>query len=92
MAWRASRSCASHTYGLRAKTMRLFLRFNEEKKTVSDQAAFALPPTGPPYLSKFSRHRILSYSEYRRFNRILGSAIQPPLAGELPSRTNRRHA
>ena len=33
------------TYGLRAKTMRLFIRFSEGKKTVSDPAAFALPPT-----------------------------------------------
>ena len=33
------------TYGLRAKMMRLFLRFTEGKKTVSDPSAFALPPT-----------------------------------------------
>jgi hypothetical protein len=33
------------TYGLRAKTMRLFLRFSEGKKIVSDPAGFALPPT-----------------------------------------------
>ena len=33
------------TYGLRAKTMRLFVRFSEGKKIVSDPAAFALPPT-----------------------------------------------
>ena len=33
------------TYGLRAKTMRLFLRFSEWKKIVSDPAGFALPPT-----------------------------------------------
>ncbi|HZJ23292.1 MAG TPA: hypothetical protein VFD54_08285, partial [Anaerolineales bacterium] len=33
------------TYGLRAKTMRLFLRFSEGKKIVSDPAVFALPPT-----------------------------------------------
>jgi hypothetical protein len=33
------------TYGLRAKTMRLFLRFSEGKNVVSDPAAFALPPT-----------------------------------------------
>ena len=33
------------TYGLRAKTMRLFLRFSEGKKVVSDPAGFALPPT-----------------------------------------------
>jgi hypothetical protein len=31
------------TYGLRAKTMRLFLRFSEGKTSVSDPAAFASP-------------------------------------------------
>ena len=33
------------TYGLRAKAMRIFLRFIEGKKSVSDPTAFALPPT-----------------------------------------------
>lgn len=33
------------TYGLRAKSMRLFLRFGENGKSVTDPAAFALPPT-----------------------------------------------
>jgi hypothetical protein len=33
------------TYGLRAKAMRVFLRFSENGKSVSDPAAFALPPT-----------------------------------------------
>ena len=33
------------TYGLRAKTMRIFLRFSEGKQSISDPAAFALPPT-----------------------------------------------
>lgn len=33
------------TYGLRAKSMRMFLRFSENGKSVSDPAAFALPPT-----------------------------------------------
>ena len=33
------------TYGLRAKTMRIFLRFSENGKSVSDPSAFALPPT-----------------------------------------------
>ena len=33
------------TYGLRAKAMRIFLRFSENGKTVSDPSAFALPPT-----------------------------------------------
>jgi hypothetical protein len=33
------------TYGLRAKSMRVFLRFSENGKTVSDPAAFAWPPT-----------------------------------------------
>ncbi|HXD10832.1 MAG TPA: hypothetical protein VN653_12275, partial [Anaerolineales bacterium] len=33
------------TFGLRAKSMRLFLRFSEGNKSVSDPAAFALPPT-----------------------------------------------
>jgi hypothetical protein len=33
------------TYGLRAKAMRIFLRFSENGKTVSDPSAFDLPPT-----------------------------------------------
>jgi len=33
------------TFGLRAKSMRLFFRFSEGNKSVSDPAAFALPPT-----------------------------------------------
>ncbi len=33
------------TYGLRARSMRIFLRFGENGKAVTDPAAFALPPT-----------------------------------------------
>jgi hypothetical protein len=33
------------TYGLRAKAMRVFLRYSENGKGVSDPSAFALPPT-----------------------------------------------
>lgn len=33
------------TYGLRAKSMRIFLRFSENGKSVTDPAVFALPPT-----------------------------------------------
>lgn len=33
------------TYGLRARGMRVFMRFGENGKSVSDPAAFALPPT-----------------------------------------------
>jgi hypothetical protein len=33
------------TYGLRAKAMRVFLRFSENGRSVSDPSAFALPPT-----------------------------------------------
>ena len=33
------------TFGLRAKSMRLFFRFSEANKYVSDPAAFVLPPT-----------------------------------------------
>src|SRR5512147_1505514 len=33
------------TFGLRAKAMRLFFRFSEGNKSVTDPAAFALPPT-----------------------------------------------
>ena len=33
------------TYGLRAKAMRVFLRFSENGKSVSDPSDFALPPT-----------------------------------------------
>jgi len=33
------------TFGLRAKAMRIFLRFSEGKKSVSDPNTFSLPPT-----------------------------------------------
>ncbi|HJR79680.1 MAG TPA: hypothetical protein VJ821_06380 [Anaerolineales bacterium] len=33
------------TYGLRAKSMRIFLRFSEGKASVSDPSAYTLPPT-----------------------------------------------
>ena len=33
------------TYGLRAKSMRIFLRFSENSKSITDPATFALPPT-----------------------------------------------
>lgn len=33
------------TYGLRAKSMRIFLRFGESGKAVTDPSAFSLPPT-----------------------------------------------
>jgi mannosylglycerate hydrolase MGH1-like protein len=33
------------TFGLRAKSMRLFFRFTESNKAVNDPVAFALPPT-----------------------------------------------
>jgi hypothetical protein len=33
------------TFGLRAKSMRLFFRFSEGNKSISDPVAFALPPT-----------------------------------------------
>src|SRR5512138_1839830 len=47
------------TYGLRAKAMRLFLRFSENGKSVSDPAAFVLPPTVRRFYPNFL---ILDYS------------------------------
>jgi len=47
------------TYGLRAKAMRVFLRFSENGKSVSDPAAFALPPTIRRFYPNFL---ILDYS------------------------------
>ncbi|HSJ89240.1 MAG TPA: hypothetical protein VK909_18665 [Anaerolineales bacterium] len=47
------------TYGLRAKAMRIFLRFSENGKSVSDPAAFALPPTLRRFYPNFL---ILEYS------------------------------
>src|SRR5215208_944215 len=47
------------TYGLRAKAMRIFLRFSENGKSVSDPAAFALPPTIRRFYPNFL---ILDYS------------------------------
>jgi hypothetical protein len=41
------------TYGLRAKSMRIFLRFSENGRAVSDPAAFALPPTVRRFYSNF---------------------------------------
>ena len=47
------------TYGLRAKSMRIFLRFSENGKTVSDPATFALPPTVRRFYPNFL---LLDYS------------------------------
>jgi mannosylglycerate hydrolase MGH1-like protein len=47
------------TFGLRAKSMRLFMRFTEGNKSVSDPAAFALPPTIRRFYPNFL---ILEYS------------------------------
>ena len=41
------------TYGLRAKSMRIFLRFVENGKVVSDPFTFALPPTVRRFHSNF---------------------------------------
>ncbi len=41
------------TYGLRAKSMRIFLRFSENGKAVSDPSTFALPPTVRRFYSNF---------------------------------------
>ncbi len=47
------------TYGLRAKSMRIFLRFSENGKSVSDPTAFSLPPTIRRFYPNFL---ILEYS------------------------------
>jgi hypothetical protein len=47
------------TYGLRAKSMRIFLRFSENGKAVSDPSVFALPPTIRRFYPNFL---ILDYS------------------------------
>jgi hypothetical protein len=41
------------TYGLRAKSMRVFLRFSENGRAVSDPSTFALPPTVRRFYSNF---------------------------------------
>ena len=43
------------TYGLRARSMRIFLRFTEDKKTVSDPATFPTPPCQSRYYPNFMR-------------------------------------
>ena len=53
------------TYGLRAKAMRLFLRFSENGKSVNDPAAFALPPTLRRFEPKFL---ILDYSPLKNID------------------------
>jgi hypothetical protein len=53
------------TYGLRAKAMRIFLRFGENGKTVSDPAAFVLPPTIRRFYPNFL---ILDYSPLRNID------------------------
>ena len=47
------------TYGLRAKSMRIFLRFSENGRSVSDPSAFALPPTVRRFYPNFT---IIEYS------------------------------
>jgi hypothetical protein len=47
------------TYGLRAKSMRIFLRFNEGKMSVSDPSAYVLPPAVRRFYPNFL---VLDYS------------------------------
>src|SRR5512138_305559 len=47
------------TYGLRAKSMRIFLRYTENGKSVIDPAAFTLPPTVRRFYPNFL---VLEYS------------------------------
>lgn len=53
------------TYGLRAKSMRIFLRFSENGKTVSDPAAFALPPVVRRFYPNFL---LLDYSPLKNID------------------------
>jgi len=53
------------TYGLRAKAMRVFLRFSENGKSISDPAAFALPPTIRRFYPNFL---ILDYSPLKNID------------------------
>ena len=53
------------TYGLRAKAMRIFLRFSENGKAVSDPAGFALPPTIRRFYPNFL---ILDYSPLKNID------------------------
>src|SRR6266536_5116743 len=53
------------TYGLRAKAMRLFLRFSENGKGVSDPSTFALPPTVRRFYPNFL---ILDYSPLKNID------------------------
>jgi len=53
------------TYGLRAKAMRLFLRFSENGKSVSAPATFALPPTVRRFYPNFL---ILDYSPLKNID------------------------
>ncbi len=48
------RALSLHTaYGLRARSMRIFLRFSEDKKTVTDPASFPSPPRLRRYYPNF---------------------------------------
>ncbi|MGB8984526.1 MAG: hypothetical protein WCC12_21850, partial [Anaerolineales bacterium] len=53
------------TYGLRAKAMRIFLRFSENGTSVSDPAVFALPPTVRRFYPNFL---VLDYSPLRNLD------------------------
>src|SRR5512138_714795 len=53
------------TYGLRAKAMRLFLRFGEDGKSVSSPATFALPPTVRRFYPNFL---VLDYAPLRNID------------------------
>ena len=53
------------TYGLRAKAMRIFSRFSENGKTVSDPSAFTLPPIVRRFYPNFL---ILDYSPLKNID------------------------
>jgi hypothetical protein len=55
------------TYGLRAKAMRVFPRFSENGKSISDPSAYALPPTIRRFYPNFL---ILDYSPLKNIDVI----------------------
>lgn len=50
------------TYGLRARSMRIFLSFSENGKTISDPASFAIPPRVTAFYANFL---ILKFSPFK---------------------------
>ncbi len=64
------------TFGLRARSLRIFPRFSDGDQSIVDPDNFNQPATIFEFFSKLLKIAIFTLPEYRRRNRLLGSPLQ----------------